>query len=529
MTFPTAPPPAPERPAPPPRSDRFFSWVSGFGVARSDGWIGGVCAGIASRLRIDPLIVRGVFVVAALSGLPMIFLYAVAWALLPDPEGRIHLRELTRGRFEPAQLGILAGILLGMASITPAAGLLLVERILNPYSQQMSGPSPFGVFLFIVGLVLVGILLALIVRAARRTPGGDAPHPRTASATATPPFPSAPAGFSDAAVDVEFREGGAGPEGASSASPLPPESPTPSADGDADAEALAIWRAQHAAWQQQDQAWRAQQQDAERAARDRARAERQATAAAFAAEAAERRRIRRASNPRASVAYVATTAGVALVSAAAVRLLSSDPGLTTAALAVLTAALVLALSMIVAGVARRRSGFLAFLTASTLVAGLITAGAATIGNVRFGDAGLSNRSAGVTESRQPFGNTGIILVALDDPVPHPVVLHKGTGYTEIFVDEGVELRLTATVGDATVEWHRIEYPQNGDSTSTAGLFTGTRLSDGRTLYSETIASSPNPDDPGAPPSTTIAPVTIDQQSGRIVVVYSTHAEKEAAR
>src|SRR5690606_24245804 len=159
MTFPTAPPPAPERPQPPRRTDRFFAWVAGLGVARSDGWIGGVAAGIASRLRIDPLIVRGVLVVTALFGLPMIFLYALAWALLPDPDGRIHLRELVRGRFEPAQLGILAGLLVGMLAVTPSASLFLVERIVNPYSYQSYGMSDFGVFLFILGLVLVGILL----------------------------------------------------------------------------------------------------------------------------------------------------------------------------------------------------------------------------------------------------------------------------------------------------------------------------------------------------------------------------------
>ncbi len=539
MTFPTAPPPAPERPASHDttrRSDRFFAWVSGLGVARSDGWIGGVAAGIASRLRIDPLIVRGILVVAALFGLPMILLYAVAWALLPDPEGRIHLRELLRGRFEPAQLGILAGFLIGMLSVTPTVGLFLAERVINPYSFQTFGPSPFGVFLFIVGLVLVGILLVLIVRAARGTPGRDASDPRMASAAAqTPPFPSAPVGYSGAAVDVEIREEDAGIAPASGAeveSPassltLPMTGGEPSAPP-ADAEALDAWRAQHAAWQQQDQAWRRQQQDAERAARDQARAERQSAAAAFAAEAAERRRIRRASNPRAGFAYVGTTIGVALVVASAVWLLSSDSGVTTGALAVLSASLVFAFGMVIAGVARRRSGFLAFLTAGTLVAGLITGGAATVGDVRFGEASLSNVRGG--EIRQPFGNTGIILMSAAEQRSHPVVLHKGTGYTEVYVSEGVELELTATVGSASVEWNRNETDADGNAVGGAsGEFTGSRQVDGTTVYRETVTSPWNPGTPDKTPSVIVVPVTIDQDAGRILVVYTAPADKEAEK
>jgi len=539
MTFPTAPPPAPERPASHDttrRSDRFFAWVSGLGVARSDGWIGGVAAGIASRLRIDPLIVRGILVVAALFGLPMILLYAVAWALLPDPEGRIHLRELLRGRFEPAQLGILAGFLIGMLSVTPTVGLFLVERIINPYSFQTFGPSPFGVFLFIVGLVLVGILLVLIVRAARHTPGGDASDPRMASAAAqTPPFPSAPVGYSGAAVDAEIREEDAGIDSASGAEDESPASSLtlPLTGGEpaappADAEALDAWRAQHAAWQQQDQEWRRQQQDAERAARDQARAERQTAAAAFAAEAAERRRIRRASNPRAGFAYVGTTIGVALVVASAVWLLSSDPGVTTGALAVLSASLVFAFGMVIAGVARRRSGFLAFLTAGTLVAGLITGGAATVGDVRFGDANLSNVRGG--EIRQPFGNTGVMLMSASEQSSHPVVLHKGTGYTEVYVSEGVELELTATVGSASVEWNRNETDADGNAIGGAsGEFTGSRQSDGTTVYREKVTSPWNPGTPDKTPSVTVVPVTIDQDAGRILVVYTAPADKEAEK
>ncbi|MFD5226422.1 PspC domain-containing protein [Microbacterium sp. NPDC058342] len=519
MTFPTAPPSTEsDRAEPPRRSDRFFAWVAGLGVARSDGWIGGVAAGLASRLRIDPLIVRGVLVVAAVCGLPLVLIYALAWALLPDPEGRIHLRELMRGRFEPAQLGILAGAVVGLFTLTPSAGILLLERVLNPPAYVYGdgyGMNGFGVFLFVVGLVLVGILLILIVRAARRTPGDSATGPRTASAAPAPPHPSAQTGDSGA-VGAETRGEDAATTASSSLVPDTPADPS-------DAVALDAWRAQHAEWQEQERGWRRQQQDADRAARERARGERQAAAAAFAAEAAERRRVRRAANPRASFAFVAATTGVALITAAAVWLLSADPTLATAGTALFAAALVVAFGMVIAGVARRRSGFLAFVTVATLVAGLITGGAAALGDVRFGQVGLSNADGGAI--RQPFGNTGIILMNMPAARSHPVVVHKGDGYTEIFVNDGVELELTATVRDATVEWNRMEYGPEGESTTSTGTFAGSPQADGSTVYRETVSSPVDPDHPEAPKDVTVVPVTIDQQSGRIVVVHSARIDE----
>ncbi len=157
MTIPTAPPPAADAtdPAasatrrPPPPFRAIFLWVSGLGVARSDGWLGGVAAGIAARLRIDPLIVRGVLVIAALFGLPVIFLYAVAWALLPDADGRIHARDLLNRDYEPVQLGILA-----MAAIeTPIPTAPLTGRLFGLGYESWSALS---VFSWIVGLILVG-------------------------------------------------------------------------------------------------------------------------------------------------------------------------------------------------------------------------------------------------------------------------------------------------------------------------------------------------------------------------------------
>ena len=56
-----------------------------FHLDRRNGWIAGVCAGIAGTLRTDPAFVRVGFVVAALF-LPKVTIavYLVAWILLDE-------------------------------------------------------------------------------------------------------------------------------------------------------------------------------------------------------------------------------------------------------------------------------------------------------------------------------------------------------------------------------------------------------------------------------------------------------------
>jgi signal transduction histidine kinase len=67
------------------------------------GLVAGVCVGIGRHLRIDPLIVRVVFVAAATAGGVGILLYAVAWVLIPVDDAAAGTtsawaRRLPRGR-----------------------------------------------------------------------------------------------------------------------------------------------------------------------------------------------------------------------------------------------------------------------------------------------------------------------------------------------------------------------------------------------------------------------------------------------
>ncbi|WP_341956561.1 PspC domain-containing protein [Microbacterium sp. LWH13-1.2] len=514
MTIPTAPPPpadqaSPPRTAVPHGAERFLLWVAGLGVVRSDGWLGGVAAGIAARLRIDPLIVRGVLVVAALFGLPVIFLYALAWALLPDLDGRIHVRDLLRRDYQPVQLGLLGMAIVGLIPTAPLTGRL--------FGFGYESWSALAVFSWIVGLVIVGGLLFLIVRAASRTPGASAPDLPVASADPVAPEASVPLGGSGTAEGADATSADSSEVYAAPAAFIddaPPAPPAPLPSGVQDPAEVAAWRIQHRAWKEQDQAWRRRQQDAERMARDQVRRERQAEAAVFAAEAAERRRIRRASRPRAGFAIVASVIGLAIVVGALVGLGNGDAAVG-GALGLLSAALVLAMGMIVAGALRRRSGFLAFATVLTLVAGLVAGGFSAFQGVSIGWASISNNEA--AHVRQPFGDLSISLNRHDD-APRPIVVEKGAGSTWISVDPGVQLQLRATVGTADVSWTRVEAGTGAIIDS--GTWTATER-DGESVVAETISAE-------NAPTTTVQRVTIAQTSGEIDITLI-EAEEEDER
>ncbi|MDD7945243.1 PspC domain-containing protein [Microbacterium sp. NE2HP2] len=423
---------APPRPDPAsPTEGRFFRWVDALGAARRDGWIGGVCAGVAARWGVDPVIVRGLAVVATVIGLPAIVAYATAWAILPDASGRSHAADLERGRFSYAQGAILAVAIIGVVQIL---GLLITLAGLATNSSAAAVTAVLGALALMGGVVVAAGVIALLVRAARRVPGAVEDERRWASA-ASETVPAASADGSDSGT------GAGGAEGAPAPTPPPP----PSNDADADADELTAWRAQHSAWRERDRAWRREQGDADRAARTAAREERRAAAAAFAREAAERRRVRRAAHPRTSIAFVAVTAGAAAIAGTIAGL--AAPGPLSVALGVFIAALVTALAMIVAGAIRRRSGFLAFATACLLMGGGVAVAVSVVEELHIGVYGISNVSseAGAETYRQTFGELRVALVDASDAAP--LTIEKGSGSTYVTVAPGVEVTLHASVGD----------------------------------------------------------------------------------
>ncbi|MCC9173369.1 PspC domain-containing protein [Arthrobacter sp. zg-Y179] len=100
----------------------FFQWVRSLGIPRGgDRWFGGVATGIAARTGLDPVLVRGLFVVLGAFGIGLL-VYGVAWALLPEPDGRIHLEEAIRGDWTSGMTGALIFAILGMGG--PGASFL---------------------------------------------------------------------------------------------------------------------------------------------------------------------------------------------------------------------------------------------------------------------------------------------------------------------------------------------------------------------------------------------------------------------
>ncbi|MHC6221900.1 PspC domain-containing protein [Arthrobacter sp. MMS24-S77] len=102
-------------PAPP---QNFFNWIRSQGISRGrDRWMGGVASGIAHRFGIDPLIVRGIFIILTLFAGIGILLYGIAWAFLPEPDGGIHAQEAGAGRWSAGMTGALITTIIGLPSL----------------------------------------------------------------------------------------------------------------------------------------------------------------------------------------------------------------------------------------------------------------------------------------------------------------------------------------------------------------------------------------------------------------------------
>ncbi|WP_392424104.1 PspC domain-containing protein [Barrientosiimonas humi] len=149
--------------------DRFFASLRGSGLFRAeDRWIGGVCAGLAERLRVDPLIVRAAFVLLGLTfgvGVPI---YLVAWLLLPDRQGTILLERGLR----TGDVGAVVLMIVAIVVVTSGFG----------WAWGWGGPGPL--------LPLVVVAGAVWFVLSRNRPATPSPY---AGATSTPtaPFPSA--------------------------------------------------------------------------------------------------------------------------------------------------------------------------------------------------------------------------------------------------------------------------------------------------------------------------------------------------
>ncbi|WP_430644816.1 PspC domain-containing protein [Agromyces sp. GXS1127] len=424
----------------------FYAWLRRLGLPRHAGWLGGVCAGVGTRLGIDPVIVRGIVAVVALLGAPFVLLYAIAWLLLPDTEGRIHLERLTRGIVDPAVVGIAVMAVLGFIPLIQGGwfGWRMwddSEFLAVPmFGFDLSVPLRVTWTVLVVGGV-VALVVWLAKRASQNPPtGGDTRISRAEAASAVmTDGSSAPPADAEPVAD---------PGAAPATSDTAPTTEPPAPAAGPDAAAVAEWREQHEAWRIAHAEWKTGQDQAMRAAKAQAAAENREKARAFAAQAEAARAARRRSRPRASAAFVFTMLGLALVIGAAVALWAlggPDVGAFTVPVALAAATLVLALGMVVAALRRRRSGALAFFTLMTVLAmlvGVVGAAIGTQGRLLLPGQGVA---VGSSSQRivQPIGDTWVSVTPLDAPGPR-IELTQWLGNAWISVERDAVLLLDAS-------------------------------------------------------------------------------------
>lgn len=247
--------PGPHPGTTPPAPNAFWAGVRRTGLHRSDErWVGGVAGGLAERIGVDPLIVRGVLAVSFLLGGLGLVLYGAAWALLPDArDDRILLERLGAGDADGALLGSLAFVVVGFARG-------------DGWWWFWDGSGPIAGLLWLVFVVALVVVVVTAVQRRGRTgpppwqhggphtgphagpyagphgpghgtptwgtgPSGAATASASAPAPATGPVPPAPAWGAPTAPLPPAGPGGPGtpppPYGSAPVPPVPPTPPVP--------------------------------------------------------------------------------------------------------------------------------------------------------------------------------------------------------------------------------------------------------------------------------------------------------------
>jgi phage shock protein PspC (stress-responsive transcriptional regulator) len=434
-----------------PQQSTFFDWIRGAGLIRTDdAWLAGVAGGIARRTGLDPLIIRGIILVVAILGGPALFLYAVAWALLPDSQGRIHAERAIHGVFDPAMIAI--GVLVVLTFVPFMQGIWWqgAPDFWNMPEWLESTLRSGWVLALVAGLIWLTVVIA------RRTPAGSAapvapeprPHADFGTSSATPAgssaFGASPA-FSDASAPAGAQGAAAGatgsmpgrqtdstwystPEAAHAASGMGQEAPS-------------AWNAAQASGQAE--------RDAQRRARDAARAEQRR-------EHEERYRRRQPGAAFVSIALgLALLAGVFLAIALGYTTFSD----TAVLVGVGTALGVIALATIIAGIRGKESGALGFFAVVAILVllfvGIFPRGTAVsvVGNTTWEVTDAAPGSA--TGFSMGAGSPTLDLSALDDrgaDVGGLVELWLGAGTIDLILPEDVPVILEVAGGVAGLSY-----------------------------------------------------------------------------
>lgn len=184
---------------------------------RDDRWLGGVCAGTAHRIGVDPALLRVALVLLLLLGGAGVVAYAVALVLLPDEDGRIELERAAHGDLTGTTVGAVGLLLLG----------LLVP---GPWDLWRTGLLIDGGDL--VGTLLVGTLLLIGLAYLPRIGGSGQGSADGATVSGAAPSGATVSGGAPGGVTVSgATAGGATTPGQASPAPRPPVPPRPQRRG----------------------------------------------------------------------------------------------------------------------------------------------------------------------------------------------------------------------------------------------------------------------------------------------------------
>lgn len=145
------------------RENGFFRWVRELGLHRGeDNWVGGVASGVGQRWGISTILVRGIIVALCFVAGLGLFLYGIAWALLPGQDGKIHLQEAIAGRWASGMTGALVFSIVGAVG-SPA--------IFGGHNSGFFGWWDGGLWTL---LIIAGVCWLIFSRRGHETP--DARH-----------------------------------------------------------------------------------------------------------------------------------------------------------------------------------------------------------------------------------------------------------------------------------------------------------------------------------------------------------------
>ena len=405
----------------------FFSWLRGLGITRGgDRWFAGVAGGIAAKAGIDPIIVRGIFVVLALLGGPGILLYFAGWLLLPDQAGRIHLEEVFRGRSGAAAviatvavcIFIVIPVFFRLIGITGVGGWGLWNALGMPGWLSTTLAVFVWIAVFVAGAFIVSQLVLRHGRDVRTNAeqagaAGSAAGAGTSAATGTAAFAA------DAAGNVRASSGPSEGSGAGSGA----DSNTGFGTGSGTAQGTGAGTGTAhgtAGFEGTTGSARAAADDWSRRVSEGAeafgdRATRWSEDVGKQADEWSARYAEHHDRHKLGAAHVVLTLAVALLGAGAAAFVALDYGLggdTVLTAALLGATCVLAVSLIIAGVRGRHTGIVGVLACFGVVALVFTS--LLPAGTRFQPFGNMTVAADAPGAALLAGSTRVDLTELDE-------------------------------------------------------------------------------------------------------------------